>query len=224
MAVDHVLLSVPRRDHDAAGACVEQPRLAVAPCGLGKARVAEEGGQAAVEQDVGRLEVAVQRERLARVGCVQVHQRVDGLQHRAQLLPPRERLRSGVEVAHPLEANHVARVEREPHLQAAAHHQREDEARRDGVEAVAVEWEQVRMLARLQQRDLPRQIGWLEPHLGALDRQLAPAERRRQRADRVGAEHLAEAAAANLALARKPARRRPQRLEVEHGHTPRDGC
>ena len=79
-------------------------------------------------------------------------------------------------------------------------------------------------MSGLQQLDLPRQIGWLEPHLGALDRQPAPTQRRRQRADRVGAEHLAEAAASNLARARKPARRRPQRLEVEHGHTPRDGC
>ena len=87
--------------------------------GLGKARVAQEGAERGVEQNVGRLEVAVQDARAARV---QVDERLQRLEHRPQPLAPRERLGRGVEMAHRLQVGHVPRLQLETRLQAAADH------------------------------------------------------------------------------------------------------
>ena len=66
---------------------------------------------------------------LALSGRVHPQERIDGLHNDPQLLPPRERLGRGREVAHAPQVLAVRCCEVEPRLQAAAHHQREDEAR-----------------------------------------------------------------------------------------------
>ena len=107
-------------------------RRAAAMRRLRKARVAEVSVKRRVEQDVGRLEIAVQHARLERV---QIDERVHRLTDRADLLPPCERPRRGAEVAHRDQLLHVARFQVQSHLEATADHQREAEARRLGVEA-----------------------------------------------------------------------------------------
>ena len=68
---------------------------------------------------------------------VQVYERIHGLHNDPQLLPPRERLGRGREVAHAPQVLAVRCSEVESRLQAAANHQWEDEARAGSVEAVA---------------------------------------------------------------------------------------
>eukprot|EP00964_Phaeocystis_antarctica_P006767 scaffold3657_cov80-Phaeocystis_antarctica.AAC.5 len=85
----------------------------------------------------GALEVAMPGAALALSGRVHPQERIHGLHDHPQLLPPRERRRCCREVAHAPQVLAVRRCKVEPRLQAAAHHQREDEARGRSVKAVA---------------------------------------------------------------------------------------
>ena len=66
----------------------------------------------------------------------------------AQPLAPRERLRRRCEVAEAVEGGEVLVAREEPRLEAAAEHEREDEAERLEVAAAADERQQVRDLER----------------------------------------------------------------------------
>ena len=110
----------------------------------------------------GALEVAMPGAALVLGRRVQVYERVHGLHNDPQLLPPRERLGRGREVAHAPQVLAVRCCEVEPRLQAAAHHQREDEARRRRADAVAKQRQQVRVAALPQDRHLSVEVGQLE--------------------------------------------------------------
>eukprot|EP00964_Phaeocystis_antarctica_P008555 scaffold4614_cov74-Phaeocystis_antarctica.AAC.2 len=114
---------------------------------------------------------------------MQVQQRIHGLHKNPQLLPPRERLGRSREVLHAPQVLAVRRREVEPRLQAAAHHQREDEARDRRAEAVAQQWQQVRVAAPPQDRNLSVEIGQLQlAQIGPLHRHtLQPLARRKRR-------------------------------------------
>ena len=101
---------------------------------FGQAGVRKVSLQVLVQQDVARLDVTVHDVRRARV---QVDERVDGLVHDAQPLPPRQRL--GLEhKPEAAEASAAFLVSRpQPVLQRPTPHQRKDEAGSLQVEAVA---------------------------------------------------------------------------------------
>mmetsp|Transcript_47584 Transcript_47584/g.101587 ORF Transcript_47584/g.101587 Transcript_47584/m.101587 type:complete len:224 (+) Transcript_47584:884-1555(+) len=127
------------------------PAVAAFVRGLGKARVAQKGVEVRIEQDVCWLEVAVPRAALALHRCVEVEQRLNGLAHDPQLLPPRQLLwRRRCKLAHPAQVLDVERLQVQPRLQAAAHHQRKDEARRRWLKAEANQLQEVRVRAHAQ--------------------------------------------------------------------------
>ena len=101
---------------------------------FGQAGVRKVSLQVLVQQDVARLDVTVHDVRRARV---QVDERVDGLVHDAQPLPPRQRL--GLEhKPEAAEASAAFLVSRpQPVLQRPTPHERKDEAGSLQVEAVA---------------------------------------------------------------------------------------
>ena len=164
----------------------------------------------------GALEVAMPGAALALRRRVHPQERVDGLHNDPQLLPPRERLGRGREVAHAPQVLAVRCREVEPRLQAAAHHQREDEARGRRVEAVAQQWEQVRVAALPQDLNLSAQIGKLQlAQICSLHRNTLHPLARRERRDRLAKEHLTEAAAPNQAALVEPGRRLLQLIELQ---------
>lgn len=110
---------------------------------------------------------------------VQVEQRIRRLGEDAQPLLPAQRTRRGVQP----EAAQVLRLRvvwPQPVGEAAAAHQREDEARAAKVEVVAEQRQHVRMVARLQHRQLARPaVDVVHACLGALHRHRPAAQRRR---------------------------------------------
>eukprot|EP00964_Phaeocystis_antarctica_P131253 scaffold95131_cov62-Phaeocystis_antarctica.AAC.1 len=137
---------------------------------------------------------------LALSGRVHPQERIHGLHNDPQLLPPRERLGRCRKVAHAPQVLAVRRCKVEPRLQAAAHHQREDEARGRSVKGVAQQWEQVRVAAPPQDFHLSVEIGKLQlAHIGSLHRDTLQPLARRKRRERLAEEHLSEAAAPDQA-------------------------
>eukprot|EP00964_Phaeocystis_antarctica_P018022 scaffold9999_cov68-Phaeocystis_antarctica.AAC.2 len=144
---------------------------------------------------------------LALSGRVHPQERFYGLHNDPQLLPPREWLGRCREMAHAPQVLAVRRREVEPRLQAAAHHQREDEARAGSVQAVAQQWQQVRVAAPPQDLNLSVEIGQLQlAQIGALHRNTLQPLAFHKRRERLAKEDLPEAAAPNQAALVEPGR------------------
>ena len=176
---------------------------------LGEARVAEEGRQRVVEQNVRGLEVAV-RHRAA----VQVDERLGRLRHDAQPLPPRERLRLRREAAEAAQVLAVLVGRLKPALQRAAAHEREGEARRLLAQAVAQQRQQVTVLALLEDGHLALQVAQVVGDgdaLALLDRERRVGQRRQPRRS----EDAAEAALADHLRRAEVRRAAAQVVELE---------
>mgnify|MGYP005698777219 CR=1 FL=1 len=164
----------------------------------------------------GALEVAMPGTALALSGRVHPQERIHGLHNDPQLLPPRERLGRCREVAHAPQVLAVRSCKVEPRLQAAAHHQREDEARGRSVEAVAQQWQQVRVAAPPQDLNLSVEIRQLQlAQIGSLHRNTLRLLACRKRWERLAKEHLSEATASNQATLVEPGRRLLQLVELQ---------
>jgi hypothetical protein len=98
-----------------------------------------------------------------------VHERVDGLGDRAELLAPGERLGRGGEVAAAVEMREASWTALQAHLQATATHEGRDEAQRGGLQAVAEHGEQVGMRACAHDTDLTLEIGGVDATARELD-------------------------------------------------------
>ena len=181
------------------------------------------GRRLAPEQDVGRLDVAVQLDALVAGGRVQVDEGLEHVEPRLEPLAPRERRRrlGEAERREPLQpqprlvllggvAWGEGGAEEQPVLERAALHQRVDEARRLRVEAEAEQREQARVGARAEQLDLahelePRLLLLRRAHRQPLDGDSPGVRQRRQRRG----VHHAEAALAHAPRRREAVGRRP---------------
>ena len=147
---------------------------------------------------------------------VQVYERIHGLHNDPQLLPPRERLGRSREVLHAPQVLAVRRHEVEPRLQAAAHHQRKDEARARSVETVAQQRQQVRVAAPPEDLNLSMEIKRLQlAQIGPLDRNPLQPPACRKRRERLAKEHLPKAATPNQAALVEAGRRLLQLVQLQ---------